>query len=71
MSKKRDFHVRKTILKHEDIKKIRLYMDFVECYDGKSITESRAIKELILIGLKEYEWILKMYVQRKENKEKR
>lgn len=68
MNKRRDFYVRKTILKHEDIKKIRLYMDFVEYYDGKSITESRAIKELILLALKEYEWVLKMYVQREENK---
>lgn len=42
--KKRDFYVRRTILQQGDLKVIHEYQRFMD------ITESRAIKELCLLG---------------------
>lgn len=65
--KKRDFHVRKTILKQKDLDKVCCYARV------NGLTISRAIKELIVKGF--LYWSLEIvkefnHVQRKEDKEK-
>lgn len=65
MNKRRDFHVKKTILKQKDLDKVCCYARV------NGLTISRAIKELIIKGF--LYWSLEIVkefhnVQREENK---
>lgn len=68
MNKRRDFYVRKTILKNKELKGISLFIEYYKELYGVDITFSRAIKFLIIRGLNSCKVGMDLYVQRKENK---